>query len=294
MESFSRGWGFLKQSWKMVSADRDLIKPSIYALFAGFVISIIFIIPMAITGFFFGGDNNAIGTYVMIFMGAILVFVQSSVSYTFSAMTIYLIYGYLSEGDGKMEKAWAIIRRDWLDILSLAAATTFINILKGFVKGKGKSRGRNFLSNLIDTVWMEAAFLILPAMVIEDKNLKDGLARAGEIIKNNLLLVGISTVGIKAVNAIINIILGLFGLSIGFGFGYGIISLSGQSTFGWISGISIGVLFAAIFFMIAAVISTYSSTAYHTCLYLWACDIEKAGDATQVAAPTPLAAVLNN
>ncbi|MFC2064584.1 hypothetical protein ACFLXB_05775, partial [Chloroflexota bacterium] len=85
MDSLARGWGFLKQSWQMAKDDRDLIKPSIYALFAGFIVSIIFIVPMAVIGFFFGGDGT-IGTYIMIFMGAILIFVQSSVSYTFSAM----------------------------------------------------------------------------------------------------------------------------------------------------------------------------------------------------------------
>ena len=291
MESLSRGWGFLKQSWQMVKTDRDLIKPSIYALFAGFIVSIIFIGPMALIGFFFGGDGS-FGTYIMIFMGAVLIFIQSSVSYTFSAMTIYLIFGFLSEGDGRMDKAWAIIKRDWLDILSLAAATAFINLIKGVVKGKGKNKGRNFLSNLIDTVWVEAAFLILPSMVIEDKNLKEGLVRAGEIMKKNFLLVGISTIGIKAVNAIISIFLGLVGLSLGFGVGYVIISLSGSSTFGWISGVGLGILLASIFFMVAAVISTYSSTAYHTCLYLWASDIEKAGDGNLVSAPPPLAAVL--
>ncbi|MFC2028430.1 hypothetical protein ACFLTX_00715 [Chloroflexota bacterium] len=294
MESFSRGWDFLKQSWQMVQADRDLIKPSFYALFAGFIVAIIFILPMALVGFITGGSNSSIGTYVMIFMGALLVFVQSSVSYVFSAMTIYLIFGYLSDGDGRMDKAWAIIKRDWLDILSLAAATAFVSLIKGFVKGKGRNKGRNFLSNLIDTVWVEAAFLILPSMVIEDKNLKDGLIRAGEIIKKNLLLVGISTVGIKAVNALISVLLGLFGLSLGFGISFGIVSLSGASTFGWISGISLGVFVAAIFFMLAAVISSYTATAYHTCLYLWACDIEKAEDGHHVSAPSPLAAVLEN
>ena len=62
-----------------------------------------------------------------------------------------------------MDKAWAIIKRDWFDIVSLAAATAFVNLIKGLVKGKGKNKGRNFLSNLIDTVWVEAAFLILPS-----------------------------------------------------------------------------------------------------------------------------------
>jgi hypothetical protein len=65
-----------------------------------------------------------------------------------------------------MEKAWAIVKREWLNIISLAAASTAVNVLKSAVRGKGKSGGRNFLAGLIDTVWTEAAFLILPIMVI--------------------------------------------------------------------------------------------------------------------------------
>ena len=43
MQSFSRGWSFLKQAWQMAVKDRDLIKPSIYSLIIGFIVSIIFI-----------------------------------------------------------------------------------------------------------------------------------------------------------------------------------------------------------------------------------------------------------
>ncbi|HCC78125.1 MAG: hypothetical protein A2X25_05035 [Chloroflexi bacterium GWB2_49_20] len=297
MQNFSRGWAFLKQAWQMVLADKDLIKPSIITLFVGFFISIIFIIPMAAAGFLLGGDNNLIGQIVLFVMGTLLVFSQFSITYLFSSMTIYLIYGYLSEGDGRMDKAWTIVKRDWLDILSLAAASTFVNIIKGAVKGKGKSGGRNFLAGLIDTVWTEAAFLILPAMVIEDINLKDGMKRAGNIVKNNLLLVGISTVGVKAVTGLIGFLLGGTGIALGFGIGLGIVSIAGPaSTIGWVSGVGLGVIVASIFIMVASVAASYTSTAYHTCLYLWARDVEKAqisGSNAQVAAPAPLAAVLN-
>jgi hypothetical protein len=297
MESFSRGWAFLKQAWQMVLADKDLIKPSIITLFVGFGISIIFIIPMAAASFLLGGNENVIGQIILFVLGALLVFSQFSVSYIFSSMTIYLIYGYLSEGDGRMDKAWAIVKRDWLDILSLAAASTFVNIIKGAVKGKGNQGGRNFLAGLIDTVWTEAAFLILPAMVIEDINLKDGLKRAGNIVKNNLLLVGISTVGVKAVTGLISFLLGTTGILLGFGIGFGIVSVAGpSSTIGWISAISLGVIAASIFIIVASVAATYTSTAYHTCLYLWARDVEKAqasGSNAQIAPPAPLAAVLN-
>lgn len=297
MESFSRGWQFLKQAWQMASADKDLIKPSIYTLFAGAVVSVIGIIPIALLGMAFG-NSGFIGQAIIVLAGALLVFANFIVSYIFSAMTVYLIYGYLSEGDGRMDKAWAIVKRDLFDLATLAAASTAVNTVKNMVKGKGNKGGRNMLAGLIETVWTEAAFLILPAMVIEDIDLKDGIKRATQIIKENLLLVGISTVGVKAVTGLIGFLLGLAGAGLGFGLGYSIIYLAGGPTvtFGLVLGIGLGLLVFFIFAMIATVISTYTSTAYHTCLYLWARDAEQAqaaGQSIQIAAPAPLAAVLN-
>lgn len=296
MESFSRGWSFLKQAWQMAAKDKDLIKPSIMALFAGFIVSVVFIPLMIGAGFLSGGNNSLVGRVLLFVLGAVMIFIQYSVSYIFSAMTIYLVYGYLAEGDGVMSKALAIVKREWLNILSLAAASTGVNLIKNQIRGKGNSGGRNFLAGLIDTVWTEAAFLILPAMVIEDINLKDALKRAGSIIKNNLLLVGISTVGVKTVNGLIGFLLGVLGIGLGLGVGSGIITVTNTSTFGLVSGIGLGVIIASIFIMVAAVVTSYTATAYHTCLYLWARDVEKAqasGSSAQVLAPGPLAAVLN-
>ena len=293
MESFRRGWDFLKQSWRMALADRDLIKPSIYALIVGFIVSLIAIIPMGLAGLFLG--DSRLGQPIVYIMGAALVFVQYMVGYIFSAMTVYLIFGYLSEGDGRMDKAWAIVRRDLWDIASLAAASTLVNLVKGFIKGRGKSGLRNMLAGLIETVWTEATYLVLPAMVIEDINLKAGLQRATQIIKNNLLLVGISTVGVKAVTGLIGFLLGLLGIGLGFAAGIGIITLGGQAPWSWVAGIGLGVLIATPFILTATVLGSYTMTAYHTCLYLWARDVERArqsGAVGDVNAPAPLASVL--
>ena len=295
MQSFSRGWSFLKQAWQMAAKDKDLIKPSIMALFAGFIVSLIFIPLMVGAGFLTGGDNSLVGQIILFVLGGVMIFIQYTVGYIFSAMTVYLIYGYLAEGDGVMSKAWSVVKRDFLDLMSLAAASTAVNLLKSAVRGKGRSAGRNLFSGLIDTVWTEAAFLILPVMVIEDINLKDALKRASSIIKNNLLLVGISTVGVKTVNGVIGFLLGALGIGLGFGVGFGILTITNTSTFGLVSGIGLGVIIASIFIMVATVVTSYTATAYHTCLYLWARDVEKAkasGSSAQVLAPGPLAAVL--
>jgi hypothetical protein len=150
-------------------------------------------------------------------------------------------------------------------------------------------------AGFLEVLWTEAAFLILPAMVIEDLNLTDGGKRVAQIVRDNFLLIGISTVGVRAVTGLIGFILGLGGAVLGFGIGYGIILVLNSSTIGLILGIALGMMIFFTFTIVASVINSYTSTAYHTCLYLWAREVEKAqaaGQPIQVAAPRPLAAVL--
>jgi hypothetical protein len=306
MESFSRGWSFLQQAWSMAFKDKDLIKPSIYALIVGSIASIIGAIPIIITAVLFG-DSGRIGQFILAIMGAILVFINFVVSYVFSGMTVYLIYEYLTTGDGRMSTAWSIVRRDFFDLVTLAAVSTVVNVLKNAARrNRNRSRGLvgavaagviSTAAGLLDVLWTEASFLILPAMVIEDMNLANAAKRIAQIVKDNLLLVGISTVGVRAVTGLIGFLLGFGGLALGFGIGYGIIAVLGTGTVGLVLGIGIGFLIFMLFSMIASVITTYTTTAYHTCLYLWARNVEvaqTAGQPIRIAAPAPLAVVLGN
>jgi hypothetical protein len=258
---------------------------------------VIGIIPIAGAAILLG--DSSVGRIIMGVMGAIMIFVQFVVTYVFSAMTVYLIYGYLAEGDGRMDKAWAVVRRDFFDILMLAAASTVVNLIKNAANrnrrggvASGLVRGA---ANLLEALWTEASYLILPAMVIDDLNLKDGMQRILNITKQNLLLIGISTVGVRWVTGLIGFVLGFGGFLIGLAIGGGAVYFSGGINV--VSGLAI-VVGLFIFFalvMIASVISSYTSTAYHTCLYIWAREVEKAqttGSAIPVQAPAPLAAVL--
>ena len=298
MQSFSRGWSFLQQAWQMAFKDKDLIKPSIYALIVGTIISVIGAIPIIIVAIFLG-DAGRFGQIVLAVMGAFLVFLNFVVSYVFSGMTVYLIYEYLTQGDGRMSTAWSIVRRDFFDLVTLAAVSTGVNVLKNAARRNrrgGIAAGLiSAAAGLLEVLWTEAAFLILPAMVIEDMNLTSAARRVAQIVRDNLLLVGISTVGVRTVTGLIGVVLGLAGAFLGFGVGYGIIAVLGTGTLGLIMGIGLGVLIFLMFTMVANVISTYTSTAYHTCLYLWARNVEVAQKEDQpirVTAPAPLAAVL--
>ena len=299
MQSLSRGWSFLQQAWQMAFKDKDLIKPSIYALIVGFIVSIIGIVPLIAAAFLLG-DNNFAGQAVMFVIGVLLIFAHYVVSYIFSGMTVYLIYGFLSEGDGRMDKAWAIVQREFWNIISLAAASTVVSVVASRLRrGQNRRGGAGWLGSalggLLETVWTEASFLILPAMMIEDANLATGVKRATQIAKGNLLLIGVSTVGVRWITGLISFVLGAIGLVLGFGVGFGLISLFNSSTAALIVGIGLGAMIFLVFAMVASVISSYTMTAYNTCLFLWARDVEKAqaqGRPIQVAAPAPLAAAL--
>ena len=300
MQSFSRGWSFLKQAWSMALQDKDLIKPSIYALIVGGIISLIGVIPIIGVAIFLG-DAGRVGQFILAVMGAFLVFLNFVVSYVFSGMTVYLIYEYLTHGNGRMSTAWSIVRRDFFDLATLAAASTVVNVLKNAARNRQRGGGLaaallSGATGLLEVLWTEVSYLILPAMVIENISLVDGAKRVAQIVKDNLLLVGISTVGVRAVTGLIGFVLAVGGAVLGFGIGYGIIAILGTGVLGLVFGIGLGILIFFTFTMVASVISTYTTTAYHTCLYLWAREVEKAqtaGQPVQVAAPAPLAAVLS-
>jgi hypothetical protein len=198
-----------------------------------------------------------------------------------------------------MDEAWSIVRRDFFDILTLAAVSTLVGILRNMANNNRKN---NVLGGILRTamraveaLWTEAALLVLPAMVIDDLNLKDGLARIVKITKENLLLIGIGFVGVRWVTGLIGFVGVVIGLVLAFAIGGGIAYVAGGSTAILVIGITIGALIFFTFVMLASLFSSYTNTAYHACLYIWAREVEKAtaeGRSTQVAAPAPLAAAL--
>lgn len=293
-ESIQRGFGFLGQAVAMARKDGDLIKPSLYGLVVGTLVAVICAVPM-IGASLLLNDNSNLGQIVLFVLGAFAAFAQYAVAYIFSGMTAYLVYGYLAEGDGRMDKAWDIVRRDWLDILSLAAASTVVKIVENMLRGRGRNRNPvgGVVANLLETVWTTATYFILPAMVIEDLSLPQALKRATYIIKNNLLVVAVGVIGVSTVIGLIAFGLVVLAVVLAFGI-FALFANTGQV--GVFIGIGLAVLVAGTLIALISALSSYVTTAYYTCLFIWARGVEQAvahGQSAQsVPAPAPVAVVL--
>jgi hypothetical protein len=288
--SIKRGFGFLGQAIDLARKDPDLLKPSFYNLLVSAVLAVAGAIVLFVLALLAGGSQA--GQLSLYVLGALLVFVQYVVAYIFSGMTAYLVYEYLTEGDGRMDRAWAIVRRDGLDLASLAAASTLVKLVENLLRGRGGRGGAvgGLAAGILNTVWTTATFFILPAMVIEDLSLPQALKRATYIVKNNLMLVAVTEIGVSTVVGLTGFLLGLVAVALGVAV---FISLANVSL---AAAIVLGVLVIGLPIAVITALTSYVTTAYHTCLFLWAREAEKAvsqGQSVQVArVPAPLAAVL--
>jgi hypothetical protein len=277
----------------MARKDGDLIKPSLYGMVVGAIVSLIGAIPIIAVAVLSGGTD--IGNFVLFVLGAILIFAQYAVAYIFSGMTAYLVYGFVAEGDGRMDKAWEVVQRDWLDILSLAAASTVVKLVENALRGRGNRRNLlgGVLAGLLERVWTTATYFILPIMVIEDLSLFPAVKRATEIVKKNLLLVAVTEIGVSGVVGLVGFILVVIAVGIGVGI---FAAFSALGSTGAIIGAGAAVLLAGTLIALVSAFSSYVTTAYHTCMFLWARDAERAVEAGQslqsVRVPAPVAAVL--
>ena len=288
--SIQRGFGFLGQAIDLARKDFDLVKPSLYSLVVSAVIAMIGAIPMVAVAVLAGDSQpGKISLYVL---GALLIFVQYTIAYVFSGMTAYLVYEYLTEGDGRMDRAWAIVQRDGLDLVSLAAASTAVKLLTNALRGRGGrgNAGGSLVAGLLDSIWTTATFFILPAMIIEDLSLPQALKRATYIVKNNFMLVAVTEVGVGTVVGLIGFLLGLVAVVLGVVVFLALVNLS------LVLAIVAAVLVAGLPLALITAFTSYVTTAYHTCLFLWAREAEKAVSQGQTAqsarVPAPLATVL--
>ena len=299
LQSISRGFSFLSQAWQMAFKDRDLLKPSLFSLLASLGVTVVGIVPLIVAGVLLG-TGTLLGQGVMVVLGAILIFAHFVVGYVFSGMTAYLVYGYVAEGDGRLDKAWAKVQQEFWNLAGLAAASTLVKLVSGRMRRGGRRGGAagllgGALGGLLDAVWTEASYLILPAIMIENASLSVAIKRATQIARGNLLLIGVSTVGVRWITGLIGFLVGAIGLVLGLLVGYGLVAALGSTPATLAFGIALGAIVFFLFIGVANVIGSYTMTAYNTCLFLWARDVERAregGQSAAVPAPAPLAAAL--
>lgn len=283
-ENILKGFSFIKQSFILITKDGDLIKPSIYSIFSG----ILFTVIAGITIFILSKSIPPELVYILVFL---VLLGEYYISYFFTGMTAFLVYDYFKDGDATMSEAWTAAKKNAVTLFYLGIVSAIVRIVIGALRGRRGREGSaaggiaGIILGFIERVWTVATYFIIPAIVIEDRDLKGAVARASDIMQKHLLPIGVGEIAVGFVTGLITFIGFIAAILIGFS----IVGAMSNAT-----GVILAILIAAVIIVLVIALSMYVTTAYHTCLFLWARDVEMAGTGVSgtVKPPAPIANAL--
>ncbi|MCZ7381149.1 MAG: hypothetical protein O8C64_06220 [Candidatus Methanoperedens sp.] len=260
-ENIFKGFSFIKESFRLITKDADLIKPSIYSIFAAVFFTIISVIVL----FFL---QSAIPPSIFYILAFLVLLGDYYISYFFTGMTAYLVYDFFKDGNATMSEAWAATKKNALTLFYLSIISAIIYIITSVLRRRSRERGGigggigSMILGFIESVWT--------------------VARATDIMKKNLLPIGVGEIAVGFVTGLISVI----GFIVAIGVGFLIMSSSGS-----LAGVIAAILVAAVLIILIVALSMYITTAYHTCLFLWARDVEdaKLGAPGTIRPPAPIA-----
>jgi hypothetical protein len=276
----SLGWGFMGEAFSMAKQNRQLLRPSMYSVIVGIVYWMIWL------GIFIGAKIDFESTTGQV-LGAVSTFGSFTIFYFFMGMTVNMVDVHIKGGTPTLGEAYADAKQNFVAILFLALISTIVELLAKAARrntrgGGGAAIVLSIIAGIVESVWTMIAFLLLPAIIIEDASLGEALRRVRDISKGNILQIGIGEIGIRMVTNII----GFFVFLLLFGFGYFSFGVLGGTV-----GTILGVLVCGTVLCLYCAFASYLRMAYYTCLYVWAADL--LGNGPQAEAPLPLARVLN-
>lgn len=293
LDQLFRGLAFVQSAFTLLFENPRLIVPILlnFALGLGLFV-LVGLGVWAISGF---ATGNALGNWLernfaLVIILLVLWYIATVViSYLFMGATVSMIDAYLKGRPINISVAFRDALKNAEGLLSLA----LINIAIGWLTSLAESRSRDSVTgaigSLIRTLAEVATYLTLPIIIVEDLSLIPAIKRGIEIYRRHLLPIAVGEVGIRFVSNILMSVAIFFGAGIVFFVSpiLGILS-AWFAVFGLIFGISAAALLVAIVFAI----NSFIMTAYHTCLYLWAVEYERATAPEQVVVPAPLAVAL--
>ena len=244
-----------KLSWGVLKKDRELLTIPVLS----FLVSAALLIPLMFVAFALastesGATEETTASPAMAVVGIAAALGLSVVSVFFNGALVAGAHERLTGGDPTVGSA---IRRAFSRISGLvpwAIMTATVGLILRALRDRAGWLGRMVIS-AIGMAWEVATFLVVPAIIIDDKGAWDGVKTSGSLLKstwgeNLAARVGFGLLGFVAILPAVLLILVLG-------------SLGGA---GLVLGIVIGVVWIAL----VVVVMTALNAVFQTALYLYA------------------------
>jgi hypothetical protein len=275
----TRGWAFLRESLVMWRRDRDLMVPPVLSVVSQISVLGLCCLVLYLTGAWWviWGDDAFI-SLLRWFCLIPVALVSWAIALFYTGMTINLVDTHLKGQDARLGPAFWDSLRNINALASLTATRTAVGAGASLIRQYGGIAGSLAATGVEQTADV-ATRLVMPVIIIEDLPFHQAVSRAWQLWRGRLSDAVVAALGIKAVIGLIT----LATLMVGAGVGMGLHALSAA-----LLPVAIGLGVALL--LVVMSFTSYLSTAFYTCLYVWAAATEQAQQ--PIAAPAPIAAAL--
>jgi hypothetical protein len=197
MQSISRSWDLVKQSLRVLQADKELLVFPILSSIGLVIVSLIFILPMIFGGIFdaiFAGGNEVMG---FIFSFAFYV-VQYTVIFFANTALVGAAMIRLRGGDPTVGDGLKVASSHFGPILGYALISATVGMILRAISQRGGTIGR-IVSGLFGLAWNVATFLAVPVLAVEDVGPIEAVKRSTGLLKRTWGEQIVGNLGIGAV-----------------------------------------------------------------------------------------------
>jgi len=283
--SVSRGLRFIQGAYQLALQNPRLLLPmalgaATQLLLAGALLAWLFLLSKAgspVGGGQGGHTVHSVGGVALALAGGGVALIAALGNMAILGMTVSMVDAYLKGLEPSLANAWRDVLKNAGALVAMAAVTAVVNMLTNGRKGR-----KGLLGGLVDAAWKVLACLLMPVIMIEDVGFVAAFRRAKEIHRRGLMQIAVGEVGLRAIAGIsVFAVLAVLGL----------LAAALVPTTG-VAGIVALVCVAAAVLLALGILNAFARGAYYTCLYLWAVEVERAGDPSRALVPAPLAAAL--
>jgi hypothetical protein len=177
MNTFSRSFRLVKESYSVLKKDKELMLFPIISGVAGIILLISFLIMMFSTGLF-GSLGNLI-SYPLIFLYYLLSYF---IIIFFNTGLIACANIRLNGGDPKFKDGIDIALKNIGKIFAWALISATIGMVLRWLSEKSGLIGR-IIIGLIGMAWSLLTFFVLPVMILEKASVTDSIKKSGALFK---------------------------------------------------------------------------------------------------------------
>jgi hypothetical protein len=177
MNTFSRSFRLVKESYAVLKKDKELMLFPIISGVAGIILLISFLIMMFSTSLF--GSLGNIISYPLIFLYYLLSYF---IIIFFNTGLIACVNIRLNGGDPKFKDGIDIAMKNVGKIFAWALISATIGMILRWLSEKSGLIGR-IIIGLIGMAWSLLTFFVLPVMILEKASVTDSIKKSGALFK---------------------------------------------------------------------------------------------------------------